>query len=68
MTSSEARRFLSRPSGAHGVGDMLLVRKSDPGTEGADVAPGDGLGWPKCQCESPRCPDYAPRQDCPLKD
>ncbi|WKK24979.1 hypothetical protein QZH56_04985 [Streptomyces olivoreticuli] len=58
--SGEARRFLSRLSGACGVGGVLLVRKDAPDSDGADLAPGDGLRWPKCQCGSARCPDYAP--------
>lgn len=60
MSSGEARRFLSRPSGAFSVGGVLLVRKSGPGPEGADLAPGDGLKWPGCQCGDRRCPDYEP--------
>lgn len=61
MRSSEARKFLSRISGARGVGGVLLVRKSDPGPEGEDLAPGSPLRWPKCECGSPKCPDYQAR-------
>lgn len=39
LGSSEARQFLSRLSGAFGVGGVLIVHKSDPGPEGADLAP-----------------------------
>ncbi|MFE2077610.1 hypothetical protein [Streptomyces misionensis] len=38
LGSSEARQFLSRLSGAFG-GGVLMVQKSDPGPEGADLAP-----------------------------
>lgn len=60
MTSSEARRFLSRLSEAHGVGGVLLVRKRDAEEEGTDRAPGSALRWPKCECGSPKCPDHEP--------
>lgn len=60
LSSSEARRFLSRLSGVLGVGGVLLVQKSDSGAEGADLAPGSALRWPKCECGSPKCPDYEP--------
>jgi hypothetical protein len=40
--SGETRRFLSR----------------DPDPEGADLAPGSALRWPRCECGSPKCPDY----------
>ncbi|MET9171683.1 hypothetical protein ABZX64_11585 [Streptomyces misionensis] len=33
LGSSEARQFLSRLSGAFGVGGVLMVQKSDPGAE-----------------------------------
>lgn len=59
MGSGEARRFLSQLSGAFGVGGVLLVGKADAGgPEGAALAPSDGLKWPRCECGSPRCPDY----------
>lgn len=58
--STEARRFLSRLSGAHGVAGVILVQKADPGPEGADHIPGDALRWPKCRCGSKRCPGYPP--------
>lgn len=60
LGSSEARQFLSRLSGAFGVGGVLMVRKSDPGPEGADLAPNSALRWPRCECGSPKCPDYKP--------
>lgn len=60
MGSSDARRFLSRLSGALGVGGVLLVLKPDSDAEGADLAPGSALRWPKCECGSPKCPDYEP--------
>jgi hypothetical protein len=60
MTSSEARRFLSRLAGAFGVDGVLVVRKAEPGAgaEGADLAPGSGLRWPACECGHSLCPDY----------
>jgi hypothetical protein len=58
LGSSEARQFLSRLSDAFGVGGVLMVHKSDPGPEGADMAPGSALRWPRCECGSPKCPDY----------
>ncbi|GHF63684.1 hypothetical protein GCM10010218_51320 [Streptomyces mashuensis] len=60
MDSGETRRFLSRLSGALGATGVLLVQKVDPGPEGADLVPGSGLRWPKCECGSPKCPDYDP--------
>jgi hypothetical protein len=68
LSSSEARRFLCRLSGAFGVGGVLLVRKSGPGAEGADVVPGSGLKWPKCECDSPKCPDYRVPPNRPTED
>nr|WSZ96387.1 hypothetical protein OH820_12615 [Streptomyces sp. NBC_00857] len=59
MASSEARRFLSWLSDAFGVDGVLIVWK-DPGGDGADLAPGDALKWPACQCGSPKCPDFEP--------
>lgn len=58
LGSSEARQFLSRLSGAFGVNGVLMVQKSDPGPEGADMAPSSALRWPRCECGSPKCPDY----------
>lgn len=59
LSSGESRRFLSRLVEAFGVGGALLVAKTDTGgPEGGDLAPGDGLKWPRCRCGSPRCPDY----------
>lgn len=58
LGSSEARQFLSRLSEALGVDGVLIVQKSDPGPEGADLAPSSALRWPQCECGSPRCPDY----------
>lgn len=58
LGSSEARQFLSRLSGAFGGGGVLMVQKSGPGLEGADLAPGSALRWPRCECGSPKCPDY----------
>lgn len=55
--SSEARRFLSRLSGAFGMDGVLMVRKSSPGPEGADLAPSSALCWPRCECGRPECPD-----------
>ncbi|GGZ17012.1 hypothetical protein GCM10010365_41320 [Streptomyces poonensis] len=60
LDSNEARQFLSRLSGAFGGGGVLRVPKSSPGPEGADLAPGSALRWPKCECGNPRCPDYEP--------
>lgn len=60
LGSSEARQFLSRLSGAFGVNGVLMVQKSDPGPEGADMAPSSALRWPRCECGSPKCPDYKP--------
>lgn len=56
--SSGARRSLSRLSGVFGVGGVLMVQKSDPGPEGADLAPSSALHWPRCECGSPKCPDH----------
>lgn len=58
LGSSEARQFLSRLSGAFGVGGALMAQESDPDPEGADLAPGSALRWPRCECGSPKCPDY----------
>lgn len=60
LGSSEARQFLSRLSAAFGVGGVLMVQKSDPGPEGAEVAPSSAFWRPRCECGSPRCPDYTP--------
>jgi len=57
LSSSEARRFLSRLSGAFGWDGVLMVRKSSPGPEGADLAPSSALCWPRCECGRPECPD-----------
>lgn len=59
MSSGESRRFLSQLSEAFGVGGVLLVGKAaEGGPEGADLAPGSSLRWPRCRCGSPRYPDY----------
>ncbi|MFI5755133.1 hypothetical protein [Streptomyces sp. NPDC051569] len=58
MTRSESRRILSLLETAFGADGVLLVRKSDPGAEGADLVPGSALRWPPCECGSPKCPDY----------
>ncbi|WP_329457331.1 hypothetical protein [Streptomyces sp. NBC_01497] len=29
-----------------------------PGDAWEDVVPGKALRWPKCECGSPKCPDY----------
>jgi hypothetical protein len=58
LGSSEARQFLSRLSEAFGVGGVLMVQKSGLGPEGADLAPNSTLRWPRCECGSPKCPDY----------
>ena len=65
LGSSEARQFLFRLSGAFGVGGVLMVQKSDPGPEGADLAPSSALRWPRCECGSPKCPDYKPPPNSP---
>lgn len=65
LGSSEARQFLSRLSGAFGVGGVLMVQKSDLGPEGADLAPSSALHWPRCECGSPKCPDYKPPPNSP---
>ncbi|AQU67555.1 hypothetical protein BBN63_16225 [Streptomyces niveus] len=65
MSGSEARRFLSRLMNAFGTDGVLVVRKLDSGSE-ADkdpewlLGPGAALAWPKCECGSPKCPDYVP--------
>ncbi|MET7484377.1 hypothetical protein [Streptomyces sp. NPDC005538] len=61
LGSSEARQFLSRLSGAFGMDGVLVVRKTGPGPEGADLAPSSALCWPRCECGSPKCPDHKPR-------
>lgn len=58
LGSSEARQFLSRLSRAFGVDGVLTVQKSSPGPEGANLAPNSALRWPRCECGSPKCPDY----------
>lgn len=58
LGSSEARQFLSRLSGAFGGDGVLTVRKSNHGPEGADLALNSALRWPRCECGSPKCPDY----------
>lgn len=58
MTSNETRRFPSALSAVRGVAGMLTVQKCSPGAEGADLAPGTALKWPKCDCGNPVCPDY----------
>ncbi len=63
--SSEARQFLSRLSEAFGVGGVVMVQKSAPGPEGADLAPSSALHWPRCECGSPKCPDYKPPPNSP---
>jgi hypothetical protein len=55
--SSEARQYLSRLSRAFGVGGVLVVQKSAPGPEGADLSPGSALQWPRCRCGTAKCPD-----------
>ncbi|MFE9889056.1 hypothetical protein [Streptomyces scopuliridis] len=67
MKRSEARRRLSLMIAAYGVDGSLVVPTytydpdADPGAEGADLAPGDALRWPPCECGDPSCPDSAPR-------
>ncbi|MEU3187129.1 hypothetical protein ABZ707_23435 [Streptomyces sp. NPDC006923] len=60
MTRSDARRFLSLLSDVFGVDGVLIVPKTEPGGEGADLVPGSALRWPKCECGGPKCPDYEP--------
>lgn len=63
MERSEARKRLSLMIAAYGVDGSLVVPAYayDPGAEGADLAPGDALRWPPCECGAPSCPDSAPR-------
>ncbi|MFI6702045.1 hypothetical protein ACIBJC_24270 [Streptomyces sp. NPDC050509] len=56
---SEARDLLSRLSDAFGRGGVFVLGK-EPVAEGADLAPGSALRWPKCECGKPVCPDYEP--------
>ncbi len=58
LGSGEARRFLSRLSGALGVDGVLMVPKNAPGPEGADLAPSSALQWPRCECGLAKCPDF----------
>ncbi|MFE4610661.1 hypothetical protein ACWGCP_17095 [Streptomyces niveus] len=60
MTRSESRQFLSQLSEAIGVDGVVVVRKIEPGAEGADLSPGSVLSWPPCECGHPKCPDYQP--------
>ncbi|MFI6699530.1 hypothetical protein ACIBJC_11240 [Streptomyces sp. NPDC050509] len=60
MTGSEARQRLTMLIATFGVDGTLVVRKGEPGAEGADLAPGSALKWPPCECGSPKCPDYDP--------
>ncbi|MFJ4922073.1 hypothetical protein [Streptomyces sp. NPDC088725] len=57
---SKARRYLSRLAEESGADRVLVVPKSEPGVEGADLVPGSALRWPPCECGHPRCPDYVP--------
>ncbi|MFD5895198.1 hypothetical protein [Streptomyces sp. NPDC060366] len=54
---------------AFGTDGVLVVRKLDSGSgSGSDgdgdndtaqlLGPGAALAWPKCECGSPKCPDY----------
>lgn len=59
MSRGEGRRFLSQLAGTFAISGAVLVAKADGGgPESGDPPPSDGLKWPKCQCGSPRCPDY----------
>ncbi|MEV0777612.1 hypothetical protein ACIBLA_32415 [Streptomyces sp. NPDC050433] len=58
MTRSESRKLLSQLSEAIGVDGVVVVRKAEPGAEGADLGPGSVLAWPPCECGHPKCPDY----------
>ncbi|GAA1169337.1 hypothetical protein GCM10009654_28210 [Streptomyces hebeiensis] len=57
---SSARQRLSLLIAAFGVDGALVVPKDDPGAEGADLAPGAALRWPKCRCGNAVCPDVEP--------
>lgn len=61
MTRSKSRQFLSQLSEAVGMDGVVVVRKLEPGAEGADLSPGSVLSWPPCECGNPKCPDYKPR-------
>ncbi|MFI6084373.1 hypothetical protein ACIBBB_25960 [Streptomyces sp. NPDC051217] len=46
-----------------GTDGVLVVRKIDGNAEGDMeqlLGPGASLAWPKCECGSPKCPDYVP--------
>ncbi|WP_405618511.1 hypothetical protein OG292_29330 [Streptomyces sp. NBC_01511] len=58
MTRSKARQFLSQLSEVIGADGVVVVRKVEPGAEGADLSPGSVLSWPPCECGHPKCPDY----------
>ncbi|MBP0460363.1 hypothetical protein [Streptomyces montanisoli] len=66
MTQSEARRALSELTQSMGTDGTLIVpkgegaaeRPADAWDEWEDSAPGKALQWPKCECGSPKCPDY----------
>ncbi|TXL91723.1 hypothetical protein [Streptomyces sp. IB2014 016-6] len=65
MSGSEARRLLSRLMNAFGTDGVLVVRKLDSGSDNDHdtaqlLGPGAALAWPKCECGSPKCPDYVP--------
>lgn len=68
LGSREARGFLSCLSRTFGVGGVLVVQKSDPGPEGADLPPSSALRWPRCECGSPKCPDYKPPPKIPSEE
>ncbi|MFJ2646704.1 hypothetical protein ACIO1C_08275 [Streptomyces sp. NPDC087420] len=55
---SNARRVLARLTEEFGKDGVLIVPKSDPGAEGADLIPGSTLRWPPCECGNSLCPDY----------
>ncbi|WP_405796891.1 hypothetical protein [Streptomyces sp. NBC_01506] len=43
----------------YGTDGVLVVRKLDGDDDtGQLLGPGAALAWPKCECGSPKCPDY----------
>ncbi|MFD3522561.1 hypothetical protein [Streptomyces sp. NPDC058653] len=46
-----------------GTDGVLVMRKIDGNAVGDMeqlLGPGAALAWPKCECGSPKCPDYVP--------
>lgn len=62
MTSSSARRLLSRLIEQHGTDGVLVIRKLAPGEDvrNAALVPNSPLYLPPCECGHSLCPDARP--------